>query len=87
MALVNAILKRDISDDGIAVFSCGDSASSDAKKPAVLDDERSALDSEIKLRERALNEFKESVEILERLHRNLSNVTFRDGTQAAATAS
>lgn len=87
VALVNAFLKRDISDDGIAVFSCGDSAPSEAKKPTVLDDERSALDSEIKLRERALNEFKESVEILERLHRNLSNVTFRDGTQAAATAS
>lgn len=87
VALVNAFLKRDISDDGIAVFSCGDPAPSEAKKPAVLDDERSALDSEIKLRERALNEFKESVEILERLHRNLSNVTFRDGTQAAATAS
>jgi len=87
-AIVNAIMKRDISDDGIAVFSCGDSAPSDAKKPAVLDDERTALDSEIKLRERALNEFKESVDVLERFHRNLSRVTLRgDGTQAAAATS
>mmetsp|Transcript_106951 Transcript_106951/g.190141 ORF Transcript_106951/g.190141 Transcript_106951/m.190141 type:complete len:658 (+) Transcript_106951:58-2031(+) len=88
VTIVNAFLKRDISDDGIAVFNCCDSAESPAKpgqqQPAGRKDETSELDRDISNVEKHVTMLREGLTTLERLHRNIPDLP---PSQAAAAAS
>ncbi|CAE8695653.1 unnamed protein product, partial [Polarella glacialis] len=84
VSIVNAIIKRDISDDGIAVFSCGE----EPKKPGQSGptEEVNETDRDIAALEQHVGALKEGVSTLERLFVNMPNIEPPTGPPAEDAA-
>jgi len=78
ISAVNAVLKRHISDDGLALCSCGD-------VPGPKGEDAQNADKDlISLRERQVGALKEDVTRLERLMQNMPNLPSNTPSDAAA---
>lgn len=71
IGLINAFLKRDISDDGIAVFSCGEDSSKQRPSQDSGRQAPSELDQDIALLENHVQTLRDGLSTLERLHSNM----------------
>eukprot|EP00930_Biecheleria_cincta_P046360 TRINITY_DN31972_c0_g1_i1.p1 TRINITY_DN31972_c0_g1~~TRINITY_DN31972_c0_g1_i1.p1 ORF type:complete len:695 (+),score=124.23 TRINITY_DN31972_c0_g1_i1:88-2085(+) len=85
ISIANAIHKRDITDDGIAVFSCGEEQRKPSEQKA-SNDATSELDRDIASLEQHVKGMQESVTLLDRLYANMPDLAPTQQGQPAAPA-